>query len=104
MTKGQLYASIIQKLRGKINAYTVHQISEAAKLPNTDTVFELEKMGVLTETTIFDEDFGIQYYYSISPFYVQYLQAQPQTESIRQCLEILFPNGIQKIEQIEFFK
>lgn len=102
MTKGEQLASIIQKLRGKQNAYRIDQIAEAAKT-GLDEIYFLHEAKVLIQKTVIDEDFGMQFYYALSPFYRQYLKDAPQTEAVKECYQILFPEGDKEAVQTELF-
>ena len=110
MTKGQLLASIIMKLRGKQNAYTIDSIIESMSNDSKvkDLVFDLKNLGALEQIKEVTRDMGdivgIQFYYTLSPFYVQSLEAAAQTESIKECIEIVNHIWEHKVEQIELFK
>lgn len=102
MTKGEQLASIIQKLRGKQNAYRIDQIAEAAKT-GLNEIYFLHEAKVLEQKTVIDEDFGMQFYYALSPFYRQYLKDAPQTAAIVECYSILFPNEEKELVQGDLF-
>ena len=103
MTKGERLAKIIQKLRGKQNAYRIDQIAEAAKT-GLDEIYFLHEAKILEQKTVIDEDFGMQFYYALSPFYRQYLKGAPQTEAAKECYQILFPNEEKELVQGDLFK
>lgn len=110
MTKGQLMASIITKLRGKQNAYTIDAIIESMQNDSRvkDIIFDLKDLGVLVQTEDVTREMGdivgIQFYYALSPFYRQYLKNAPQTEAVKECYEILFPEGNKEVIQGDLFK
>ena len=115
MTKGEQLASIIQKLRGKQNAYTFEAIAESVLTAPTmlditslaNAVFQLIDIKVLNRTELTnknpDGSLSVQSFYSLSPFYRQYLKDAPQTAAIVECYSILFPNEEKELVQGDLF-
>lgn len=113
MTKGQLMACIITKLRGKQHKYTIEQIinsltnehstnSDREKVKNA--LFSLKEKQILKESTDGGIDEDAVFYYALSPFYRQYLVKAHQTDSVKECYQILFPEGDKELVQGDLFK
>ena len=115
MTKGEQLASIIQKLREKQNAYMFEAIAESVLTDPTmlditslaNDVFQLIDIKVLNRTELTnknpDGSLSVQSFYSLSPFYRNYLKDAPQTAAIVECYQILFPEGDKEAIQTELF-
>lgn len=109
MNKGELMANIISILRGKSKAYRKDQIEQSVKAgfdkKEFDSAFHtLVKEQILTEKLeIFSEE-EAQFFYALPFYYRIRLKDAPQTESIKECYSILFPNEEKELVQAELFK
>jgi len=109
MNNGELMANIISILRGKSKAYRKDQIEQSVKgefgKKEFDSVFyTLVNEGVLTEKLeIFSEE-EAQFFYTLPFYYRIRLKSAPQTEAVKECYQILFPEGDKEAIQGDLFK